>query len=286
MARYDDPPYNYRPYSPQPPRQSLSGLLWALLFLVLIVAVLVWRLWPERNAASNGRNDPNAELRSVSPRGELADTEKSIIRLYQQASPSVVHVTSLVVQRDFMSRNLTRIPKGTGSGFIWDNQGRIVTNYHVVQGSNSFRVTLADKSTYPAALVGYDSSKDLAVLQIQAPANKLRPLRIGESTNLQVGQFAFAIGNPFGLDQSLAHGIISALNREIEAPNGETIYHVIQTTAPINPGNSGGPLLDSDGRLIGVNTAILSPSGAWAGIGFAIPVDEVNTVVTNLIRGD
>jgi len=286
MANYDDPPYYYRPHPSQPPRQSLSGLIWPLLLLLLIGAVLIWRFWPERNVVSNGRNDPNAEPRAVSPRGELADTEKSFIRLYKQASPSVVHVTSLGIQRDFMSRNLKLIPEGTGSGFIWDNQGRIVTNYHVVQVGKRFQVTLADQSTYPAALVGGDPSRDLAVLQIQAPANKLRPLRIGESNNLQVGQFAFAIGNPFGLDQSLAHGIISALNRKIEAPDGKVIDHVIQTTAPINPGNSGGPLLDSDGRLIGVNTAILSPSGAWAGIGFAIPVDEVNRVVTNIIRGD
>ncbi len=287
MAMYDDPRYPYQPRRPQ--QSSPLGLLLALLFLALLVGVLVWRFWPERTGSEGNLLNPNAELRSVSPRGELADYEKSVIRLYQQASPSVVHVTTNVVQRDFLSRDLTRIPKGTGSGFIWDSQGRIVTNYHVVEIGNYYQVTLTDpqgkRSTSPAALVGVSPSHDLAVLQIiNAPVQKLRPLRIGESHNLLVGQSAFAIGNPFGLDQSLASGIVSALNREIESPNGQTISHVIQTTAPINPGNSGGPLLDSDGRLIGVNTAILSPSGAWAGIGFAIPVDEVNRVVTQIIR--
>jgi S1-C subfamily serine protease len=281
---YDDPRFRYDPYAPPPrTRQSIATYLWPLLVMLLIAAVVVWRFWPV--GAPSGHTNPSAELRVVSPRGELADDEKSVIRLYQQASPSVVHVTSSNLQRDSFTRNVTRIPRGTGSGFIWDNQGRIVTNYHVVEVGNSYQVTLADRSTYPAVLVGVNPSRDLAVLQIRAPADKLRPLRLGESGNLQVGQATFAIGNPFGLDQSLSSGIVSALNREIEAPNGQTIAHVIQTTAPINPGNSGGPLLDSDGRLVGVNTAIVSRSGEWAGIGFAIPVDEVNRVVTQIIRG-
>jgi S1-C subfamily serine protease len=261
-------------------------LLLALLFIVVIIGLLVWRFWPGSAAPGGDLTDPNAEARAVTPRGDLAEYEKSIIRLYQQAAPSVVHVTNNVVRRDALSRNITRIPRGTGSGFFWDNQGRVVTNYHVVKGGNYFLVTLGDRehSTYPAKVVGVSPSHDLAVLKIDAPAKKLRPLRLGESHDLQVGQSAFAIGNPFGLDQSLSSGVVSALNREIESPNGRVISNVIQTTAPINPGNSGGPLLDSYGRLIGVNTAILSDSGNWAGIGFAIPVDEVNRVVTEIIR--
>src|SRR4051812_1287704 len=186
---YDDPRYRYEPYPPRP-RQSVAAFLWPLLVLLLITAVLVWRFWPA--GLPGGGADPGAQLRVVSPRGDLAESEKSIIRLYQQASPSVVHVTSSRLQRDTFSRNVTRIPRGTGSGFIWDNQGRIVTNYHVVEVGNAYHVTLADRSTYPAVLVGVNPSRDLAVLQIQAPADKLRPLRLGESGNLRVGQSAFA----------------------------------------------------------------------------------------------
>jgi S1-C subfamily serine protease len=171
-----------------------------------------------------------------------------------------------------------------GTGFVWDKEGHVVTNYHVIEGANQATVTLDDGSQYKAKLVNASSKWDLAVLQIAAPADKLPPIDIGESNNLVVGQTAYAIGNPFGLDQSLASGIISALDREIESRGGATIPGAIQTTAPINPGNSGGPLLDSDGRLIGVNTAIISPSGAWAGIGFALPVDKVNEVVTAIIN--
>jgi S1-C subfamily serine protease len=179
--------------------------------------------------------------------------------------------------------NVLEIPQGTGSGFIWDSSGHVVTNFHVVKGSDRAEVTLSDGSRWKAELVGVEPDKDLAVLKIDAPADKVRGLALGTSRDLQVGQKVFAIGNPFGLDQTLTTGIISGLDREIKSISGRPIEGVIQTDAAINMGNSGGPLLDSSGRLIGVNTAILSPSGTSAGIGFAVPVDTVNRVVPQLI---
>jgi S1-C subfamily serine protease len=220
----------------------------------------------------------------VTSRGELFADEKSTINLFKQASPSVVHITAITVQRDLFSLNLYRIPEGTGSGFVWDANGNIITNFHVIQNADAAQVTLADRSDWKARTVGVAPDKDLAVLRIDAPANRLRPIPLGSSKELQVGQSVFAIGNPFGLDQSLTTGVISALGREIESVTRRPIQGVIQTDAAINPGNSGGPLLDSAGRLIGVNTAIYSPSGASAGIGFAIPVDTVNRIAPELIR--
>jgi S1-C subfamily serine protease len=175
-------------------------------------------------------------------------------------------------------------PQGTGSGFVWDQEGHIITNFHVIQEASGAKVTLADNSDWEAQLVGVAPDQDLAVLSIKAPAERLHPIPVGTSANLQVGQKVFAIGNPFGLDQTLTTGIISALGREIQARTGRDITGVIQTDAAINPGNSGGPLLDSASRLIGVNTAIFSPSGSSAGIGFAVPVDTVNRVVPQLLR--
>jgi S1-C subfamily serine protease len=186
--------------------------------------------------------------------------------------------------RDLFSFDVMQIPSGTGSGFVWDEQGRIVTNYHVIQGANAATITLHDQSTWKARLAGAFPDRDLAVLQIDAPRGKLKPIPIGTSRDLVVGQRVYAIGNPFGLDQTLTTGIISALNREIESVTQRKIRGAIQTDAAINPGNSGGPLLDSAGRLIGVNTSIYSPSGASAGVGFAIPVDEINRIVPRLIR--
>lgn len=226
---------------------------------------------------------PNARPRPVTPRGELTPTEKQNIRIFQKASPTVAYITTLVDQEDFFSFDVRRTRQGTGSGFVWDDQGHIVTNYHVIQGADAAQVTLFDQSTYEARLVGSSPEKDLAVLRIGAPSSKLKPLPVGTSFDLAVGQEVFAIGNPFGLDQTLTTGIISALGREIESPDKLPIRDVIQTDAAINPGNSGGPLLDSSGRLIGVNTAILSPSGSNVGVGFAIPVDTVNWVVPELI---
>jgi S1-C subfamily serine protease len=226
----------------------------------------------------------DAAPRAVTPRGALGADEQAHIELFRRTSPSVVHITTLAAQRDFFSLNVQQVPRGTGTGFVWDDQGHIVTNYHVIQGGSAARVTMADQSTHDAELVGAFPDRDLAVLRIQVPRAKLPPIAIGTSRDLIVGQRVYAIGNPFGLDQTLTTGIVSALNREIESFNSRTIRGVIQTDAAINPGNSGGPLLDSAGRLIGVNTQIASPSGASAGIGFAIPVDEVNRIVPRLIR--
>ena len=185
---------------------------------------------------------------------------------------------------DFFSMDVQQIPEGSGSGFVWDAQGHIVTNYHVIHGGDAAQVTLADRSTWKARLVGAYPDGDLAVLAIDGAKERLQPVLVGTSRDLQVGQKVFAIGNPFGLDHSLTTGIVSALGRQVSAASGRRIKGVIQIDAAINPGNSGGPLLDSSGRLIGINSAILSPSGAFAGVGFAIPVDRVNRIVAELIQ--
>jgi S1-C subfamily serine protease len=178
-----------------------------------------------------------------------------------------------------------QIPQGAGSGFVWDTEGHVVTNFHVVQQAQALSVTLADQSEWEGRVVGAAPDKDIAVLRIKAPAAQLTPLPRGTSADLLVGQRVLAVGNPFGLDQSLTTGLVSAVGRELKSPSGRRIRDVIQTDAAINPGNSGGPLLDSRGRLIGVNTAIYSPSGASAGIGFAVPVDTVSRLVPQLISG-
>jgi S1-C subfamily serine protease len=220
---------------------------------------------------------------TIVPRGNLADDERSTIDLFAGASPEVVHIRTNVLAQDRLSRNVLEMPQGTGTGFLWDRQGHVVTNFHVIEDANSAQVELADHSAWPADLVGVSQAHDVAVLKIAAPADKLHPVAVGTSHDLQVGQKVFAIGNPFGLDQTLTTGIISALGRHIESRAGRLIEGVIQTDAAINPGNSGGPLLDSSGRLIGMTTAIVSPSGAYAGIGFAIPVDTISWVVPELI---
>ncbi len=253
-----------------------SRLVWA--FVAGALAALVAFSYPARS-----RTEAAVE-RAVAPRGALQADEQATIELFRRLSPSVVHITTLAAQRDLFSLNVQQVPRGTGTGFVWDERGHVVTNFHVIQGGNAARVTLADQSTWDAKLVGAFPDRDLAVLKIAAPADKLPPIPLGTSRDLQVGQRVLAIGNPFGLDQTLTTGVVSALNREIESFNNRTIRGVVQTDAAINPGNSGGPLLDSAGRLIGVNTQIASPSGASAGIGFAIPVDEVARIVPRLIR--
>lgn len=229
------------------------------------------------------RTEAQPTPRAITPRPPLDAAEQTQVDLFRRLSPSVVHITTLQAQRDLFSMNVQQVPRGTGTGFVWDESGHIVTNFHVIQGSSAARVTLADQSTFDARLVGVFPDRDLAVLKIDAPAAKLPPIPMGSSRDLLVGQRVFAIGNPFGLDQTLTTGVVSALGREIDSFNGRTIRGVVQTDAAINPGNSGGPLLDSAGRLIGVNTQIASPSGASAGIGFAIPADEVNRIVPKLI---
>ena len=214
----------------------------------------------------------------------LLENERNTIEVFEKTSNSVVYIKNKGLKRDYFSRNVFEIPQGSGSGFIWDDTGHIVTNYHVIEDAKILTVTLFDNSVYEAKVVGVDSSKDLAVLKIDAPYNKLKPINTGDFNTLKVGRKVLAIGNPFGLDFTLTTGIISAMGREIKSTTGRTIHNVIQTDASINPGNSGGPLINSAGRLIGVNTAIVSPSGSSAGIGFAIPINTVLQVVPQLIK--
>ena len=221
--------------------------------------------------------------RPVAPRGPLLADERATIDIFERASPSVVYITTLQHVRDFFSRNVMRVPQGTGSGFIWDELGHVVTNYHVIEGAQEAEITLADQRTFSATLVGASPEHDLAVLHIDVDFNGPPPLPVGSSADLRVGQGVLAIGNPFGLDHTLTTGVISALNRTIDDDRGGTVDNLIQTDAAINPGNSGGPLIDTAGRLIGINTMIYSPSGAYAGIGFAVPVDMINRVVPRLI---
>jgi S1-C subfamily serine protease len=267
-------PATPRQITKMPARLSLRLLILPL--IALAAAAALWHVDAQSKAA--------AQPRAITPRGALDADESNHVKVFKQTSPSVVHITNLALQRDLFSLRVSEQPQGTGTGFIWDDAGHVVTNFHVIQGANAATVTLSDQSVHPAKLVGAYPDRDLAVLRIEAPKDKLPAIAIGSSRELQVGQKVYAIGNPFGLDQTLTTGIVSALNREIESVTRRTIRGAIQTDAAINPGNSGGPLLDSAGRLIGVNTSIYSPSGASAGIGFAIPVDEVNRIVPKLIR--
>jgi S1-C subfamily serine protease len=206
--------------------------------------------------------------------------EAQVEAVYDQAGPAVVHITSRVITYDVFMQPVPQ--EGTGSGFVYDTEGHIVTNYHVVADAESVSVALAAGGVYTAAIVGTDSSNDLAVLRIEAE-DLPNPIPLGDSDQLRVGQFVVAIGNPFGLDRTLTVGVISALSRVIQSPDSRFIGEAIQTDAAINPGNSGGPLLDLEGRVIGVNAQIISPSQASAGIGFAIPVNTVRRVVPQLI---
>ncbi len=254
---------------------ALRFTLWFLIFLVLAMMLRPWLVgwWIHLQA----------EPRVVTPRGDLAEDEKTTIEIFKSVTPSVVYITTTSQMLDLWTRNLMEIPNGTGTGFIWDDRGHVVTNYHVVKGARSAIVRLWDQRSFPAALVGASPAHDVAVLRIDVPFPAPRPVLIGSSQDLQVGQKVLAIGNPFGLDYSLTTGVISALNRSIRTEDRHEIEHLIQTDAAINPGNSGGPLIDSAGRVIGMNTAIFSPSGAFVGIGFAVPIDTINRVVPDLI---
>ena len=227
---------------------------------------------------------PLAEPRVVTARGDLGADERATIDLFRNARDSVVFISTRQRVADFWTRNVYSVPRGSGSGLVWDEAGHIVTNFHVIEGASEAQIQLADGRQFSATLIGVSPQHDLAVLKIGG-AGFTAPARvpIGTSSDLQVGQNVFAIGNPFGLDWTLTKGIVSALDRSLPNENGPDIRHLIQTDAAINPGNSGGPLLDSAGRLIGINTAIYSPSGASAGIGFAVPVDTVMRVVPQLI---
>ncbi len=257
----------------------------AVAFAVAVASVGAWYLWPKTPKAIDSAATP----RELSPRSPLDAEEREAVDLFKEAKESVVNVDTVVLRRNF-DRSVTAVQAGTGSGFVWDDQGRVVTNYHVireaVENNRTLRVVLADRSQWNVTLVGAAPEYDLAVLKINAPPSQLKKIKVGTSKDLEVGQKVYAIGNPFGLSLTLTKGIVSALERDIESPVKTPITGVIQTDAPINPGNSGGPLLDKDGRLIGVNTAIATPQegGGSVGIGFAIPVDTVNWVVPQLIQ--
>lgn len=227
--------------------------------------------------------EKQAQLRSVTPRGPLTADEKQVVDLFRRTSPAVVYITTLDHVINLFTLNVREVPRGTGTGIVWDSLGHIVTNYHVVAGARAAQVRLTDQRTLRAELVGVSPEQDLAVLRIKFGDSKPAPLTLGSSRDLQVGQRVYAIGNPFGFDHTLTTGVVSALDRSISDDQGNAFHHLIQTDAAINPGNSGGPLLDSAGRLIGVNASIYSPSGASAGIGFAIPVDTVNRIVSDII---
>lgn len=259
----------------------LSRLVAVTLAAAFLIAL--WRWLPAAGPKPPEPPSPQAEPRVVVARGDLAADEQSMIELFKRSRDSVVFISTSQKVRDFWTRNVMSVPRGTGSGFIWDDTGHVITNFHVVKGASEATVRLADGRDYKAALVGASPAHDIAVLRIGVDFQRPPPVPLGTSANLEVGQKVFAIGNPFGLDWTLTTGIVSALDRSLPSDAGVSIEHLIQTDAAINPGNSGGPLLDSAGRLIGINTAIYSPSGASAGIGFAVPVDTVNRVVPQLI---
>ncbi len=264
--------------------------------LLAIFALLVWRLFhrPAEKAAAPAVPAPPLAVEHAAipaappapPPFEPTPEERTTIAIFSRVSPSVVSVANTGLFRaggGFRGLQVYEIPQGAGSGFVWDTQGHIISNYHVVHEADALTVTFPDGVTFAARLVGIAPDQDLAVLRIDAPPERLHPVRVAASRDLQVGQTTLAIGNPFGLDTTLTVGIVSALGRTITAMTGRRINEVIQTDAAINPGNSGGPLLNSAGELIGVTTAILSPSGAYAGIGFAVPVDTVSRIVPQLI---
>lgn len=257
---------------------------WAIVGAV-VLAGLILLLVSQDGAEGEGTKPLPAaasDTASAARAEALLEDERNTIEVFRRVSRSVVFITNKQLRRNLFSLNVMEIPRGSGSGFLWDRAGHVVTNFHVIAGGDLFSVTLHDGTNRDAELVGVEPNRDLAVLKI-APPRGLEPATIGESSSLVVGQKVLAVGNPFGLDQTLTTGIISALGREITSVTGTTIRDVIQTDASINPGNSGGPLLDSSGRVVGVNTAIVGPAGQSAGIGFAVPIDTVKLVVPDLV---
>lgn len=229
------------------------------------------------SASNNNTKTPNSSV--------LSNEEQNNINVFKNISPSVVYITIYSQFRNPFSFNVQKIKSGTGSGFIWDKEGHIITNYHVIaQQDVRYQVVLSDQSTWDAEIINGNPENEVAVIKIKAPADKLKPIVLGNSEKLQIGQKVFAIGNPFGFDYTLTTGIVSGLGREITSMTGRAIHGLVQTDAAINPGNSGGPLLDNQGNLIGMNTAIYSPSGASAGIGFAVPVSTIKTIVPRLLK--
>ncbi len=292
MPHYDDDDFDRPRHRPvPPPAVGASPLPWVLVG-VLAVALLgagvgLFVVWPKGTTTAT---DPDAQPRNVTPKSPPDTEEREAVDVFKNAKDAVVNVDTVVVRRNLQTRGTDVIQAGTGSGFIWDDEGRVVTNYHVIREAIksrlTLRVVLADRSEWKVTVVGVAPEYDLAVLKINAPPAQVKRIKVGTSRDLEVGQKVYAIGNPFGLSLTLTKGIVSALDREMDSPANTPITGVIQTDAPINPGNSGGPLLDKDGRLIGVNTAIATAKegGGNVGIGFAVPVDTVNWVVPQLIQ--
>jgi S1-C subfamily serine protease len=248
--------------------------------MVLAGAAFVMALWMCLGQSGWLTPQPKAEPRPVAPRGELAPMEQTFVSIFERVSPSVAHITTRALVRDYWGGAAAQ--EGTGSGFVWDEAGTVVTNYHVIKDAQRVQVALGDR-VFAAKVLAGTAEYDLAVLRLQGDVGALRPITVGSSKDLRVGQTAIAIGNPFGFDTTMTTGIVSALNRNIATKESKQLSGLIQVDAAINPGNSGGPLLDSKGHLIGVTTAIYSPSGASVGIGFAVPVDTVNEIVPQLI---
>lgn len=261
---------------------AMPGLA-AVALLAVVGSGCTFELVPANASTEPGESRPGLEAQrgpAPEPYTDLRPDEQAIVDLFENASPSVVYITTVTRRRGFFGRE---VPLGTGTGFVWDRDGHIVTNAHVLQGASNARVVMHDQTSYMAEYVGGSARHDLAVLRIDAPAQSLRQVRLGDSDRVRVGQSVYAIGNPFGYSATLTTGIISALSRQIEGLTGDIIEDVIQIDAAINTGNSGGPLLDSRGRVIGINSQIASPSGTSAGIGFAIPVNTVMRVAPQLI---
>jgi S1-C subfamily serine protease len=256
-----------------------------LLRVAAFALSMLWILGACGEPVSSADEAPAAETPPATTlRDELLPSERNTIEIFQREAPSVVFIRNSQLRWNPWRRNVMEQPLGTGSGFLWDDEGHVVTNFHVIANGNSFTVTLADGRTFDAEKVGEDPDKDIAVLDIDAGDERLTPIDRGNSDDLLVGQKVIAIGNPFGLDQTLTTGVISALGREIRSVGGTLIRDMVQTDASINPGNSGGPLLDSRGRLIGMNTMIYSHTGESAGIGFAVPVNTIDRIVPQIIR--
>jgi S1-C subfamily serine protease len=262
------------------PYRPSSRLRIGVLAFIVFLPLFLWLFVPSvREPFAESASKP----REITPRDAIWSEEQATIQLFEKSKGSVVYISTRKQVMDVWTRNVFTVPEGTGSGFIWDDQDHVVTNRHVIESASEAWVRLSDGRDYQASLVGESADHDLAVLRINVPTNRPKPLPLGTSHDLKVGQRVFAIGNPFGLDWTLTTGVVSALDRSLSAENGATIEHLVQTDAAINPGNSGGPLLDSAGRLIGITTLIYSPSGAYAGVGFAVPVDTVNRIVPKLI---
>lgn len=260
-------------------------LAWSVLLVVLFTTCRP-KAQPNPQVTGSASSTASATPPPVPPVSPASRTEdeRNTISVFRSAAASTVFVTQTRIVEDYFAGTMQEVPAGSGSGFVWDDQGHVVTNFHVVEGARTVTVTFHDQQTFEAKVIGLDPRKDIAVLKVDAPAKLLVPVPVGKGGQLEVGQKTIAIGNPFGLDHTLTTGVISALGRQVAGAGGVTIRDMIQTDAAINPGNSGGPLLDSAGHLIGMNTMIYSKTGSSAGIGFAVPVTTIARIVPQIVK--